>query len=106
MSLTLTDRQAIWDTFCRTLTNDPNPAVRAKAATAIGLHHPTSIELIQSTAKNLINHSTDSQLRQSAIILLGKTALADSIPELITLLQDPDLDVVQAAIEALGSAAA
>jgi HEAT repeat protein len=35
MSLTLTDRQTIWDTFCRTLTNDPNPAVRAKAATAI-----------------------------------------------------------------------
>jgi HEAT repeat protein len=41
MSLTLTDRQTIWGTFCRTLTNDPNPAVRAKAATAIGkLHDP------------------------------------------------------------------
>jgi HEAT repeat protein len=234
MSLTLTDRQTIWDTFCRTLTNDPNPAVRAKAATAIGklhdpkfsptlltaltdesplvrqaiiqslgqigataaipelitaladpnpevssaaaialgqlkadqaiptllqtltastaivrssaaqalgqigsplavpplltaiqkatdptemnslidaltsigLNHPASIELIQSTAKNLINHSTDSQLRQSAIILLGRTALADSIPELIALLQDPDLNVVQAAIEALGNAVA
>jgi HEAT repeat protein len=242
MSLTLTERQTIWDTFCRTLTNDPNPAVRAKAATAIGklhepkfsptlltaltdesplvrqaiiqslgqigataaipelitaltdpnpevssaaalalgqlkadqaiptllqiltastaivrssaaqalgqigsplavpplltaiqkatdptemnsliealtsiatlapkaigLNHPASIELIQSTAKNLINHSTDSQLRQSAIILLGRTALADSIPDLITLLQDPDLNVVQAAIEALGNAVA
>jgi hypothetical protein len=35
MSLTLTDQQTIWDTFCRTLTNDPNPAVRAKTATAI-----------------------------------------------------------------------
>jgi hypothetical protein len=50
-----------------------------EALTSIGLNHPASIELIQSTAKDLINHSTDSQLRQSAIILLGKTALADSL---------------------------
>jgi hypothetical protein len=34
--MSLTDRQTIWDTFCRTLTNDRNPSVRAKAATAIG----------------------------------------------------------------------
>jgi hypothetical protein len=73
--------------------------------TSIGLNHPALIELIQSTTKNRIDHATDSQL--------GRTALADSIPELITLLQNPDLDVVQAAlalawatdrIEALGHA--
>jgi HEAT repeat protein len=81
-------------------------SIATLAPKAIGLNHPASIELIQSTAKNLINHSTDSQLRQSAIILLGRTALADSIPDLITLLQDPDLNVVQAAIEALGNAVA
>jgi HEAT repeat protein len=68
-----------------------------EALTSIGLNHPASIELIQNT---------DSQLRQSAIILLGRTALADSIPELITLLEDPDLNVVQAAVEALGNAVA
>jgi HEAT repeat protein len=69
-----------------------------EALTSIGLNHPASIELIKNTTKNLINHSTDSQLRQSAIILLGRTALADSIPELITLLE--------AAVEALGNAVA
>jgi hypothetical protein len=57
-----------------------NPLI--DALSSIGLNHPASIELIQSTAKNLINHFTDSQLRQSAIILLGRTALADSIPDL------------------------
>jgi hypothetical protein len=54
------------------------------ALTSIGLNHPASIELIQSTAKNLINHATNSQL--------GRTALANSIPELINLLQNPDLN--------------
>jgi hypothetical protein len=55
------------------------------ALTSIGLNHPASIDLIQSTTKNLINHSTNSDLRQSVIILLGKTALADSITDLIAL---------------------
>jgi HEAT repeat protein len=234
MSLTLDERQTIWDTFCRTLTSDANPSVRAKAAEALGrlgnakfipillqaltdesplIRHtviqalgqigstesipaliialtdrnpeisaaaaislgqiraataipdliqalnapdsivrsssaqalgqigsdvavlalldtlqadadstvmnsivdalvtitkndPTSIDLIQNTAKNIITRSTNSQLRQSAIILLGEISIADAIPELIELLKDADPNVVRATIEALGNAAA
>jgi HEAT repeat protein len=76
------------------------------ALAAIAINDPTSIPQIQTTAKNIITKSTNSQLRQSAVILLGKIALADSIPDLIELLKDPDPNVVQAAIEALGNAAA
>jgi HEAT repeat protein len=242
MSLTLTERQTIWDTFCRTLTNDINPSVRAKAAEALGklldpkftpnllaaladpsplvrqsaiqalgqigataaipalidtlsdpipevsataanslgqlraeqaipallsaltdpaeivrhyaaqsLGHignplavppllaafliaskdtdnalkdfdlantiidalvtivakdPTSGDTIGITAKQIIANSDNNQLRQSAVKLLGKIAPADSVPEIIALLQDSDPSVVQAAIEALGNAAA
>jgi HEAT repeat protein len=76
------------------------------ALAAIAINDPTSIPQIQTTAKNIITRPTNSQLRQSAVILLGKIALADSIPDLIELLKDPDPNVVQAAIESLGNAAA
>ncbi len=76
------------------------------ALATIAKNDPKSIEQIQNTAKNIIARSTNSQLRQSAVILLSKISIADSIPELIELLQDPDPNVVRAAIEALGNAAA
>lgn len=76
------------------------------ALAAIAGKNPNSIAQIQNTAKQIIDRSTNSQLRHSAVILLGKVAIADAVPYLIELMEDPDLNVVQAAIEALGNAAA
>jgi hypothetical protein len=85
------NRQTIWDTFWRTLTNDPNPAVRAKAATALALAWATA----------RIGKLYDPKFSPTLL-----TALTDSIPDLIVFLQDPDLNVATARIEALGNAAA
>jgi|GEM_PF-5562531 len=76
------------------------------ALAAIMARDDTSNQQIQTIAKQIVTRSTNSKLRQSAVILLGKIALADSIPDLLELLKDPDINVVQSAIEALGNAAA
>jgi HEAT repeat protein len=71
--------------------------------TAINQNDSSSSSLIQSTAKKLINHSTSSELRQKAIILLDRTG-ADPVCDLIPLLKNSDIYVVQTVLELLGNA--
>jgi HEAT repeat protein len=98
MSLTLTERQTIWDTFCRTLTSDINPSVRAKAAEALG-------KLIDPKfAPNLLAALADPSplVRQSAIQALGQIGATEAIPALIDALSDPIPEVSAAAANSLG----
>jgi HEAT repeat protein len=98
MSLTLTERQTIWDTFCRTLTSDINPSVRAKAAEALGKL------LDPKFTPNLLAALTDPSplVRQSAIHALGQIGATEAIPALIDALSDPIPEVSAAAANSLG----
>lgn len=98
MSLTLTERQTIWDTFCRTLTSDINPSVRAKAAEALGKL------LDPKFTPNLLTALTDPSplVRQAAIQALGQIGATEAIPALIDALSDPIPEVSAAAANSLG----
>ena len=70
MTLTIDERQTIWDTFCRTLTSDVNPTVRAKAAEALGKlgNHRFTPILIDALADRspLVRHTVIQSLHSSA----------------------------------------
>jgi HEAT repeat protein len=69
MSLSLDERQTIWDTFCHTLTSDTNPAVRAKAAEALGKLGDERFSPILLAALD----DESSIVRYAVIISLSKT---------------------------------
>jgi len=91
-------QQMVLDTFCIALEN-ASPAVRAKAAEAVGKIGDVAIApLLFKTLKD-----TSPEVRHSAIQALGQQKDEASIPHLLAAGQDSDNFVRQSVAEALGN---